>query len=76
MLDRQFMVSREDERDTAMRKREDERDKEIQRLQEKLHSRELWIMGGLVTFALLVGQVIAAIIEGAISNGWEPPGWP
>jgi hypothetical protein len=86
MLDREFMLKREDardvemrrredERDERMKKREDERDSKLERLQERLHSRELWIIGGLVTGALVVGQIVAAIIEGAVSRGWEPGWW-
>ena len=76
MLDRKWMIEREDRRDQEMRAREDRRDQELRRLQERLHSRELWIMGGAVTIALIVSGVIAAVIEGAVSRGWQPPWWP
>ena len=76
MLNRQFLMEREDHRDAEMRAREDRRDQELRRLQQALHRSELWIMGGAVTIALIVSGVIAAIIEGAVSRGWNPSWWP
>jgi hypothetical protein len=76
MLDRQWLIEREDRRDAEMRAREDRRDEETRRLQERLHNRELWILGGVVTFALIAGSIIAAVIEAAVSRGWQPGWWP
>ncbi len=87
MLDRMWMAEREDSRDAVLRasedrryrqmvEREDRRDENTQRLQERLHNRELWFLGVAVTVALVGGSIIAAIIEGAISRGWQPSWWP
>ncbi len=76
MMDRERMLEREDRRDAEMRAREDARDKRIEDLQRQLHNRELWIIGVAVTLALVVGSVAAAIVEGAVSSGWEPSWWP
>jgi hypothetical protein len=73
---RQMAWEREDRRDAEMRQREDERDERLRALQEKLHTRELLIFGGAVTLALVLGSIAAAIVEGAISRGWEPSWWP
>lgn len=67
---------REDRRDREMRQREDERDSRLENLQREFHRRELLILGGVVTFALGVSSVVAAILEGAVSQGWEPSWWP
>ena len=76
MLDRKLVVEREDRRDSEMREREDRRDEQTRKLQERLHNKELWILGGLATIALVGGSVAAAIIEGAINRGWQPSWWP
>jgi hypothetical protein len=68
--------NREDERDAEMRQREDERDAKLRELQQEMHSRELLIVGGFVTLALVVGTLGASMLEGAISRGWEPSWWP
>jgi hypothetical protein len=79
MLDRQWMIEREDRRDKEMREREDLRDKETaNRHKEQMkdlrgqHWRELIVFGGLIGLA----TVVAAILDGAISHGWEPLWWP
>ena len=76
LLDRQWVIDREERSDKEMRAREDRRDAEVRRLQERLHNRELWIIGGLATIALVGGSIAAAIIEGAVSRGFEPSWWP
>ncbi len=76
MLDRRYREQREDRRDAEMRQREDKRDERVEGLQRDLHKKELWVMGGAVTFAVLLGSVAAAILDGAISQGWEPSWWP
>lgn len=73
---RKSAYEREDRRDAEMRKREDERDERLHELQKRLHNRQLLIIGGFVTLALVVGSLGAAIIEGAVSRGWEPSWWP
>jgi len=73
---RQMAWDREDKRDAEMRHREDERDTKLVKLQESLHWRELLVLGGGVTVALLSGSIAAAIVEGAVSRGWEPSWWP
>jgi hypothetical protein len=69
---RQAVWDREDKRDDGLRKYQ----VETRKLQERLHARELMIFGLGVTFALIVGAIVAAIIEGAVSAGWEPSWWP
>ena len=59
-----------------MREREDARDRRIRELQERLHNRELLILGGIVTVLIVASTVVASIVEGAISRGWEPTWWP
>ncbi|MEX2247800.1 MAG: hypothetical protein WEC75_14070 [Dehalococcoidia bacterium] len=98
MLDRQFMMEREDRRDREMREREDNRDRtahlialqtrrdmqaredgrdaRLENLQRELHNREMIVLGLVVTVALTISGIAAAILEGAISNGWEPGWWP
>jgi len=68
MLDRQWMIEREDRRDREMREREDRRDGEMKDWQGKLHRRGMWILGGIVTIAI----VLATILGGAIEAGWIP----
>jgi hypothetical protein len=81
------MRDREDQRDEIarkqalemtreMRKREDERDTRLEQLQRELHNKEMLILGFVVTAALTLSGIAAAILEGAISNGWEPGWWP
>lgn len=76
LLSEQARRDREDTRDREMRAREDRRDEKVERLQRDLHRRELWVMGGAVTFAVIVGSILAAVLDGAISRGWEPSWWP
>ena len=76
VLDRQRLLDREDQRDREMREREDARDRRIRELQERLHNRELLILGGIVTVLIVASTVVASIVEGAISRGWEPTWWP
>jgi hypothetical protein len=70
------MHKREDDRDAAMLARENSRDERLTKLQEKLHTREMWILGGVVTVAVVGGAIVAAVVEGAVSRGWEPAWWP
>ena len=64
MLDRKFMIEREDRRDAEMRKREDDRDAEAK----GRHVTDLWILGVLVAVATLLGS--------AMQSGWIPtPPW-
>jgi hypothetical protein len=78
-FDRQLLLDREDQRDAEMRDREDRRDAEArERHKEQMdalesqHVRELATFGG----AVVVATIVAAILEGAISRGWEPGWWP
>jgi hypothetical protein len=76
ILERKRIYEREDARDNEMRTREDQRDARVERQQGAMHRRELWIMGGVVTVAIVISTVIASVLEGAISRGWEPSWWP
>ena len=79
MLDREFMVKRQDARDAEMRRREDARDKEAERrhnenlkLAKSAHWTQLVVIGIFVTVALVGGGIAAALIEGEL---WTPPGF-
>lgn len=90
MLDRQFMVQREDARDTEMRKREDDRDERVaarddaqDKLAQERHDEQMKELRGqhwreLIVFGFLIGlaTLCAAILDGAVSRGWQPGWWP
>lgn len=63
MQDRQWMIEREDRRDSEMRAREDRRDSEAR----GWHKWELAIFGGVIALATLVGSMIQA---GWITRPW------
>lgn len=77
ILDREFMLKREDARDAAMQAREDARDERIEKHHREqlsqargLHKRELIVLGFLVTIALIAGGIASAAIEAGL---WTPP---
>lgn len=90
MLDRKYMTEREDRRDAEMRTREDERDARVaarddaqDRLAQERHDEQMKQLRGqhwreLFVFGLLIGvaTLCAAILDGAVSRGWQPGWWP
>lgn len=75
----QRAAAREDARDLRATQREDARDiladarhKEQMALLRSQHLRELLILG----VAIAAATVLAGVLDGVISTGWEPPGWP
>lgn len=70
MLDRRWMLdfqSRRENEDREWREKQRNEDLAWREIQEKKadnrHSTELWIIGGVVTVALILGSILAAIVE-------------
>ncbi len=79
MLDRQWMVEREARLTKEMREREDRLTREVREREDKrdeaartwqgtLHRREMLILGGLVTLAIILSTILGGMIEA----GWIP----
>lgn len=72
MLDRKQLMEREDRRDTEQRDWQERQEQRSERLADKRHTRELWIIGGLVTVIV----VLATLLGAAIEADWIPdPPW-
>jgi|SRR3972149_4593907 len=76
MLDRQWMLDFQTKRENEDREwrehQEQEASKRWQQAEEradKRHTKELWIIGGVVTVAFSAVQLVAAVIEGLLSRG-------
>ncbi len=78
MSDRQWQIDREDRRDREdkeWRDRQRKEDLDWRQTQEtkasSRHRNELWVVGGAVTLALIIGSIVAAIVE----RGYFWPLW-
>lgn len=70
MLDREWMIERDDRRDREMREREDDRDCETREREDRRdaaaarrHWVEIVLIGGIATAAIVVATIIGALIE-------------
>ena len=63
MLDRQWMLEREDRRDADQRDWQEWVQASVEKRADKRHTKELWIIGGVVTAVVVVATILAAVIE-------------
>ena len=63
MLDREFRVKREDARDADQRDWQERVQARVEEKADKRHTRELWIIGGVVTTIVVLATILAALIE-------------
>ena len=63
MLDRQWMLEREDRRDADQRDWQERVQASVEKRADKRHTKELWIIGGVVTAVVVVATILAAVIE-------------
>ena len=68
MLDRQWMIEREDKRDLEVREREDKRDARMRDRDETRHRHELLVFGGLIAVATIAGAFIQPLVDNWLND--------
>ena len=76
LLDREYRLRRDEELRQQVWDREDTRDAAMRRQLGEQHRTELLVFGLLATLALTIASIAAAIVDGAVSRGWQPGWWP